>query len=77
VQLADIAALSPEIILLPDEPYPFADRHRGDLPELADTPAARSGEIHLLDGKALSWYGPRTPAALRQLAAILATVRDG
>jgi ABC-type hemin transport system substrate-binding protein len=71
VDLQAIAAAAPEIILLPDEPYPFAERHRAALPDLACTPAAQSGQTHLLDGKALSWYGPRTPAALTSIAALM------
>jgi len=71
VTLASIAAARPEVILLPDEPYPFTDRHRADLRELASTPAGETGATYLLDGKALSWYGHRTPAALRTLVELM------
>jgi ABC-type hemin transport system substrate-binding protein len=36
-----------------------------------DIPAARSDRIHLVDGKLLTWYGPRMASSLSQLAAIL------
>lgn len=72
VQLDRIAAAQPEIVLLPDEPYRFAARHRRDLAPLADTPALRRGRVHLVDGKALTWYGPRTPDALRYFRQVLA-----
>ncbi|MBX3027672.1 ABC transporter substrate-binding protein [bacterium] len=64
VDLAAIAAADPQVILLPDEPYPFATRHLPDLAALRDTTAWRAGAVHLIDGKALSWYGARTAPAL-------------
>jgi ABC-type Fe3+-hydroxamate transport system substrate-binding protein len=71
VDLAAIAARAPEVVLLPDEPYRFSEKHRESLRPLAETPAGRMGRIHFVDGKALSWYGPRTPAALDYFAALL------
>lgn len=71
VELAAIAALDPEIVLLPDEPYRFSERDLPHLAALAASAAARRGRIHLIDGKALSWYGPRTAPALRSLRALL------
>jgi ABC-type Fe3+-hydroxamate transport system substrate-binding protein len=70
VTLEEIEALQPEIILLPDEPYPFSAE---DLPGFyaLDVPAARSDRIHLVDGKLLTWYGPRMASSLVQLAALL------
>lgn len=65
ITLAAIAALAPDLVLLPSEPYRFTARHLRDLEPLRGTPAYRDGRIHLVDGQALSWYGPRTPAALR------------
>ena len=72
IELAAVAEADPEVILLPDEPYPFADRHRGALGALSGTSAWRSGRIHLVDGKALSWYGHRTAPALREFRRLLA-----
>ncbi|HEX6708812.1 MAG TPA: helical backbone metal receptor [Rubrobacter sp.] len=66
----EIQASQPEVILLPDEPYPFSAE---DLPEFyaLDAPAARGDRIHLVDGKLLTWYGPRMAGSLTQLAALL------
>lgn len=72
VSLAEIAARQPEVILLPDEPYVFRAEHIESMRELRDTPAWRSGRIHLVDGKMLFWYGARTAPALRTLRELLA-----
>lgn len=66
VDLADVARADPRVILLPDEPYPFATRHFAALAALHDSAAWRDGRVHLVDGRALSWYGARTPAAMVQ-----------
>lgn len=71
VSLAAVAAQMPEVVLLPDEPYVFRARHIETMSELRDTPAWRDGRIHLIDGKAMFWYGPRTAAALRMLRSLL------
>ncbi|MDX2168627.1 MAG: helical backbone metal receptor [Deltaproteobacteria bacterium] len=71
IELEAIAPLQPQVILLPDEPYPFAARHRAALGPLLDSPAGRSGRIYLVDGRALSWYGLRTPDALQRFAGLL------
>jgi hypothetical protein len=44
-----------------------------DSPEFyaLDIPAAISDCIHLVDGKLLTWYGPRMAGSLVQLAALL------
>lgn len=70
VTLQEIQAARPEVILLPDEPYPFSAE---DLPEFyaLDVPAVRRDRIHLVDGKLLTWYGPRMAGSLTQIAALL------
>ena len=70
VTLQEIEALRPEVVLLPDEPYPFSAE---DLPEFyaLDVPAAREDRIHLVDGKLLTWYGPRMAGSLTQISALL------
>ena len=63
VTLDDVAAHAPDLVLLPDEPYPFAERH---VPEVeAAVPGAR---VVLVDGRDLFWWGIRTPAALDRLS---------
>ena len=70
VALEEVEALRPEIVLLPDEPYPFSAE---DLPEFyaLGIPAAQSDRVHLVDGKMLTWYGPRMASSLTQLSALM------
>lgn len=62
--LAELAALGPDLVLLPDEPYPFKARHGDEV--AAGVPGAR---VRTVDGKDLFWWGIRTPGALERLAA--------
>jgi ABC-type Fe3+-hydroxamate transport system substrate-binding protein len=70
VALEEVEAMQPEVVLLPDEPYPFSAE---DLEEFyaLDVPAADSDRVHLVDGKLLTWYGPRMASSLIQLSALL------
>jgi ABC-type Fe3+-hydroxamate transport system substrate-binding protein len=70
VTLREIEDLQPEVVLLPDEPYPFSAE---DLPEFyaLDIPAAKEDRVHLVDGKLLTWYGPRMASSLIQISALL------
>lgn len=63
IQLDEVAATAPDVILLPDEPFRFQERHRAPFEAIA--PAL------LVDGKLLWWYGPRIPAAIRTLREVL------
>ncbi len=72
VTLDEMAALQPEVILLPDEPYVFSDADVADFTPFADVPAVRQGRIHLIDGKWVSWYGPRIGHSLCTLRELLA-----
>jgi len=71
VTLEEITAAAPEVILLPDEPYRFRRAHIADFTAHPGVPAVASGRIHLIDGKLLTWYGPRIGAALRELGTLL------
>src|SRR4029078_8644430 len=71
ITLEDIRAAGPDSILLPDEPYRFRAAHLADFTPLTDVPAVRTGRIHLVDGKLLSWYGPRIGEALDRLPALV------
>ena len=61
--LEQLAGFAPELVLLPDEPYPFADRHVAEVD--AAFPTAR---VALVDGQDLFWWGIRTPDAIDRLA---------
>lgn len=69
VTLDDLVAADPDVLLLPDEPFPFPakDKFSADLrAALPETP------VHFVDGQAFSWYGSRlieTPAYLEALRA--------
>ena len=73
VTLEEMAALRPDVILLPDEPYVFSEADLDDFRPFADVPAVRRGRIHLIDGKIVSWYGPRIGDSLRALSDLLAS----
>jgi ABC-type Fe3+-hydroxamate transport system substrate-binding protein len=74
VSLEEVRAAAPDVILLPDEPYRFRAAHRADFAPLGDVPAVRTGRIHLVDGKLLSWYGPRIGEALERVPRLLPAV---
>ncbi len=61
VTLAEVAAASPDVVLLPDEPYRFGEQ---DAAELRGITNAR---IHLVDGTLVSWYGIRMARALETI----------
>lgn len=70
VSVEEIEAASPEVILLPDEPYEFSEEDRREFLRLR-TPASREGRVELVDGKTLTWYGPRMAESLRQISALI------
>jgi ABC-type Fe3+-hydroxamate transport system substrate-binding protein len=70
ITLKGVEAAQPEVILLPDEPYPFSAEDLEDFYAL-DVPAIHADRIHLVDGKLLTWYGPRMASSLVQLSALL------
>jgi ABC-type Fe3+-hydroxamate transport system substrate-binding protein len=66
VELEDIAALRPDLVLVPSEPYVFTADH---LDELAA--AIPGATIVRIDGQDLFWWGARTPDAIERLAAAI------
>ncbi len=65
IDLADVAARRPDVVLLPDEPYRFQPKH---IKEIAKAiPEMDSSRIHIVDGKDVSWYGPRIGDAIRRI----------
>ena len=73
VTLAEMAALEPEVMLLPDEPFPFGTKHLEDFQAFPEVPAVRAGRACFLDGKVLSWYGVRIGESLGTLAGMLSS----
>jgi ABC-type Fe3+-hydroxamate transport system substrate-binding protein len=67
VDLAELVAADPDLVLLPDEPYRFTD---ADGPEaFPNTPVA------LVEGRSLTWYGPSLATARGVLAGQIASAR--
>ncbi|MFK7918837.1 MAG: helical backbone metal receptor [Ilumatobacter sp.] len=66
VELEEVAAIRPDLVLVPSEPYVFDDQHVSEL--AAALPDAR---IIRVDGQDLFWWGSRTPAAISRLKAAL------
>jgi ABC-type Fe3+-hydroxamate transport system substrate-binding protein len=64
VTLAEAAAMKPDLVLAPSEPYPFGERQRAELEQVAP--------VLLVDGQDLFWWGVRTPAALTRLRELTA-----
>jgi len=67
VTLEELADRRPTLVVLPDEPYAFAERH---VPEVAAVLAP--ARPVLVDGRDLFWWGTRTPDAVSRLEARLA-----
>ena len=63
VEAAQIRAAAPDLVLLPDEPYPFS---AGDGPE--EFPAQR---VVLVSGRLLTWYGPSLATARTDLLGLI------
>jgi ABC-type Fe3+-hydroxamate transport system substrate-binding protein len=63
VELDEVAALAPDVVLAPSEPYAFTERHRAELETV--------GPVTFVDGKDLFWWGVRTPAALTRLTRVV------
>jgi ABC-type Fe3+-hydroxamate transport system substrate-binding protein len=63
--LNEIARRDPQVILLPDEPYRFSDKHLAAFSQYPFVSAVRDERVHLLEGKHLCWYGPRIAGSLR------------
>jgi ABC-type Fe3+-hydroxamate transport system substrate-binding protein len=66
IDLVDAARRRPDLVILPSEPYPFRERHMSEL-----STALPFAPVLLVDGQDLFWWGVRTEAAQRRLAAQL------
>jgi ABC-type Fe3+-hydroxamate transport system substrate-binding protein len=66
VDIAEAAGLRPDYVLAPSEPYPFSERHRSELEEVAP--------VVFVDGRDLFWWGDRTGPALIRLTELAANL---
>ncbi|MFP8489682.1 helical backbone metal receptor [Gracilimonas sp. Q87] len=60
--LQELSALSPELILLSSEPYPFKEKHIKEIKEHCP-----DSIIELVNGEWFSWYGSRMIPSLKAL----------
>lgn len=63
IELADAMARQPDLVIAPDEPYPFGERHLDLLGTVAP--------VLLVDGADLLWWGARTSGAIERLGSLL------
>ncbi len=71
VELREMAERDPQVVLLPDEPYRFGAKHVPEIAAFWEVRAVREGRIYLLEGKHLSWYGPRIEGSLRYVCGLI------
>jgi ABC-type Fe3+-hydroxamate transport system substrate-binding protein len=64
--LEEASALQPDLVLAPSEPYPFSERHRLELEQVAP--------VVFVDGRELFWWGDRTEGALNRLIELAGTL---
>jgi ABC-type Fe3+-hydroxamate transport system substrate-binding protein len=72
--LDELAALEPDIVILPDEPYRFGPEHKRELERFFGTVPGKP-RVLLADGAMLAWFGWRTLEALLYVQALRARVR--
>jgi ABC-type Fe3+-hydroxamate transport system substrate-binding protein len=75
LELAEMAALDPQVILLPSEPYRFTKRHKADFRAFAEVTAVKNGHIFFIEGRVLTWYGPRIAQSLSEVKRLLGIAR--
>lgn len=63
LDLATVAEMQPDLIIVPSEPYEFEDAHLEELTDIA--PTVR------VDGRDLFWWGTRSPHAMKRLYELL------
>jgi len=69
-----LAAASPDAVLLSSEPFPFKDKHADELAAATGIPRAR---MHFVDGEYLTWHGSRTPGGIDYAERVIDAVREG
>jgi len=67
-----IRASEPEVVLFPDEPYPFREKHLDEFRKtFSDLPAVRSRQLFLVNGTYLTWHGFGTLRTLREFPMVI------
>jgi ABC-type Fe3+-hydroxamate transport system substrate-binding protein len=68
ISAAELHDVDPLVVLLPNEPFPFQDKHVEELSALTRLPKER---FRLADGELLSWHGSRTPRGIDYAESLL------
>jgi ABC-type Fe3+-hydroxamate transport system substrate-binding protein len=66
VDLNEMKAYNPELVLLSSEPYPFKEKHIAEIKE-----AIPGCDVQLVDGEMFSWYGSRMLKAVDYFKALV------
>ncbi|MBI3518712.1 MAG: ABC transporter substrate-binding protein [Bacteroidetes bacterium] len=69
LNMADIKALDPELILLSSEPYPFKENHILEIKE-----QLTNAQIELVDGELFSWYGSRLKKSVQYFNDLISSI---
>jgi len=69
VELDDLVAKNLDLVLLPDEPFPFTHHASWSMAAAGVVPTRKRALV--MDGKLLSWYGTRTARSLRALVKLM------
>jgi len=70
VELDEVAAQRPDLVLVPSEPYAFRETHVDEL-----RAAFPDATVERIDGQDLFWWGVRTPSAIDRLTRSVASLR--
>ena len=72
VTAEQIREADPDAVFLSSEPFPFAEKHIGELATETGLPRER---FHLVDGQILSWHGASTPGGIDYATRLLTALR--
>lgn len=75
VTMDDVVAAQPDVVVLPGYPLLFTQADVENFSKL-DIPAARNGQIYLIDGTLLTYHGTRLARALNELSEIMCPVEE-
>lgn len=72
IELAELAAAEPDLVLLCTEPFAFTEAH---VDEVAAATGLDRSRVRIADGEYLSWHGSRTPDGVDYAAELIRSAR--
>ena len=72
IELAELAAADPDLVLLCTEPFAFTEAH---VDEVAAATGLERERVRIADGEYLSWHGSRTPEGVDYAAGLIRCAR--